>query len=60
LTKLLDLLMIRPDATIAAVLLFGPLAGVLIGKLAADLVLSVITIALYERRKAAAGEAGSS
>ncbi len=52
--------MIRPDATIAAVLLFGPLAGVLIGKLAADLVFYVITIALYERRKAAAGEAGSS
>jgi hypothetical protein len=58
LAELLDSLIIRPVTTFAAVVIFGPLAGVLIGKLAADLVFYLITITLYERRKARSGEAG--
>jgi hypothetical protein len=48
--ELLDSLIIRPLATIAAVILLGPLAGVIVGKLTADLVFYAIAITLYERR----------
>ncbi len=49
--EVLDSFAIRPLSTVIAVTLFGPLAGVLVGKLVADLVFYLIAITLYERRK---------
>jgi hypothetical protein len=48
--EIFDSFLVRPAATIGAVMLFGPMLGVIIGKIAADLVFYTIAITLYERR----------
>ncbi len=51
LAELLDSLVVRPGATFLAVTMFGPTAGVLIGKIGADTVFYALAIGFYERRK---------
>jgi hypothetical protein len=50
--ELLDFLIFRPGATFLAVSLFGSAAGVLIGKIVADVIFYSLAAAFYERRKA--------
>jgi hypothetical protein len=50
--EILDFFLIRPGATFIAVSLIGQSAGVLVGKVAADLVFYALAIGFYERRKA--------
>lgn len=51
----LDTLVLRPGLTWGAVALFGPLAGVAIGKLVSDIAFYGIAITFYERRRARQG-----
>lgn len=54
--ELLDSFIVRPAATYLGVAMFGAGTGVLVAKIASDIVFYVLTITLYERRKAPAGE----
>jgi hypothetical protein len=50
--EILDFFLLRPGATFVAVALLGQGIGVLVGKVAADLVFYALAIGFYERRKA--------
>jgi hypothetical protein len=50
--ELLDFVIVRPATTFFAVTLFGKGAGVMIGKISADLVFYSLAISFYERRRA--------
>lgn len=52
LPELLDSFIVRPAATFLAVTVLGPGVGVVVGKIASDIVFYVLTISLYERSKA--------
>ena len=51
LPETLDFLIVRPASTFGAVHLFGRGAGVLIGKVVADVFFYALTVTFYERRK---------
>lgn len=51
--ELLDSLIVRPGATVLCVLMLGQGLGVIVGKVAADVVFYVLAISVYERMKAA-------
>jgi hypothetical protein len=53
LAELLDSLIVRPGATVLAVMMLGEGLGVFVGKVAADVVFYVLAISVYERLKAA-------
>ena len=52
LPELLDSFIVRPAATFLAVSVLGFGPGIVIGKVASDIVFYVLAISLYERRKA--------
>lgn len=50
--ELLDSFIVRPGSTYLAVAMFGPTAGIVVGKFSADAVFYVLVISIYQRLKA--------
>ena len=50
--ELLDSFIVRPGSTFLAVAMFGPNGGIVVGKIAADIVFYVLVIMIYNRLKA--------
>ena len=55
--ELLDSFVVRPATTFLAAHMFGASIGVIVAKIASDVVFYVLAVTLYERRKAKADEA---